>query len=496
MKRRIIRAAKGISLESIDVQPAAATSSKMMQHQRNLSASLQLAFYRLGGKNYERSKLVTLGLVCFCLVAGLTFSALSSLVKTKEPFPWKSMNRKMMMSSQSKTYTVPDSLTTYGDKSHFYSKLREAYDSLYPSNAQRSLQVVRDLQQYHFESRSPMDGGGGGNNTSSMIQPYNIYNCPDLPPVGYPYAWNIIEILHHWPSDDPEPRPQLHQAICVFDYQKDHAKAMAYRDAELPFVVKGDPQVAKTVERWNAPHYMDALLGNIQHETEYSETSHFLYWDPSKQSLPAAATTQQQPTKIMHMAYAEWFEHANATEDMMGPDKPHWYYKLVGCGSGRRCNTVRSEYLFDELAFFQPKKKSLYLKEPKMQTGILCRFGMKGVIAENHFDGSRNAITVLRGERRYILAHPNQCDRMALYPKGHPSGRHSAVDWSDPDLEEYPAFALAKGNEVVLQAGDVLYLPTHWFHYIISLSLNFQCNTRGGVGSEHAQSLIDCGYPQ
>ena len=65
-------------------------------------------------------------------------------------------------------------------------------------------------------------------------------------------------------------------------------------------------------------------------------------------------------------------------------------------------------------------------------------------------------ITVLKGERRYILSHPNQCENLALYPEGHPSERHSAVDWSDPDLDEYPQFAKAKGNEVVLQAGDTL----------------------------------------
>ena len=132
--------------------------------------------------------------------------------------------------------------------------------------------------------------------------------------------------------------------------------------------------------------------------------------------------------------------------------------------------------------------------EPENQKGIHCRFGMKGVIAENHFDGSHNAIVVLGGERRYVLAHPNQCPLLSLLPKGHPSARHSAVDWSDPDLEEFPDFAKAMGNEVVLQAGDVLYLPTHWFHYIISLSLNFQCNTRSGISQEYRSPIKQCGF--
>jgi ribosomal protein L16 Arg81 hydroxylase len=125
---------------------------------------------------------------------------------------------------------------------------------------------------------------------------------------------------------------------------------------------------------------------------------------------------------------------------------------------------------------------------------IHCRFGMKGVIAENHFDGSRNSIVVLGGSRRYILSHPNQCEKLALYPKGHPSARHSAVDWSDPDYEQFPDFADALVNEVVLVPGQVLYLPTEWFHYIVSLELNFQCNTRSGITAHYKPDIRRCGF--
>jgi ribosomal protein L16 Arg81 hydroxylase len=119
---------------------------------------------------------------------------------------------------------------------------------------------------------------------------------------------------------------------------------------------------------------------------------------------------------------------------------------------------------------------------------------MKGVIAENHFDGSRNSIVVLGGSRRYILAHPDQCDLLALYPKGHPSARHSAVDWSRPNMEEFPEFDQAKANEVVLTPGQVLYLPTEWFHYIISLELNFQCNSRSGITHHYHDHIKRCGF--
>jgi hypothetical protein len=205
----------------------------------------------------------------------------------------------------------------------------------------------------------------------------------------------------------------------------------------------------------------------------------------------------KEPTKLLRISYKEWLDHANVTDDsLLGPDNPHWYYRLIGCGlmgNDGSCDRGASEYLYDELPFFQPKE-SLYIVEPQEQKGIHCRFGMKGVIAENHFDGSRNSIVVLGGSRRYILAHPKECPNLHLYAKGHPSARHSAVDWSQPDLQAFPLFAQAKGNEVVLQPGQVLYLPTNWFHYIVSLELNFQCNTRSGISNHYMQPIKQCGF--
>ena len=60
----------------------------------------------------------------------------------------------------------------------------------------------------------------------------------------------------------------------------------------------------------------------------------------------------------------------------------------------------------------------------------------------------------MRGLRRYMIASPKQCEFMHLYPHGHPSGRHSEVDWSDPDLEQFPDFPSARTSEVIGWVGD------------------------------------------
>mmetsp|Transcript_9463 Transcript_9463/g.21730 ORF Transcript_9463/g.21730 Transcript_9463/m.21730 type:complete len:102 (+) Transcript_9463:127-432(+) len=98
------------------------------------------------------------------------------------------------------------------------------------------------------------------------------------------------------------------------------------------------------------------------------------------------------------------------------------------------------------------------------------------------------------GQRRYILAHPSQCKNMCLYPQMHPSGRHSAVDWTDPDVKKFPLFPKAMVNEVLMQAGDALYLPTFWFHFIVSLNINYQCNARSGITLENQHFIRACGF--
>ena len=377
-------------------------------------------------------------------------------------------------------YRIPDSMPIVGDRSDRYVLFRQQIDPLFPEDPQRSLQRVRQLQTHAhgFYAPMPMTADAPHHSDQVATLPYDIYDCPQTPPTGYPFAWNLVQILVDWPPDDATPHPNLYQGLCVFDYTKDYEKAMNYRQAELPFVVINDPQVHQAVERWNTPGYMESMLSDGPHRCEYSPNNHFMYFVPPPKSASRRNAAQvpadwKPPTQLTRMQYTEWLKHANVTDDQLGPDKPHWYYRLIGCGlmgNTGNCDRGSSEYLYDELPFFQPKA-SLYIVEPNEQKGIHCRFGMKGVIAENHFDGSRNAIVVLGGSRRYILAHPNQCDKLALFPKGHPSARHSAVDWSNPNLQEFPQFAQAMANEVVLQAGHVLYLPTNWFHYIVSLEL-------------------------
>jgi len=414
-------------------------------------------------------------------------------------------------------YRHSDVMKGIGDKSDTYSKMREDIDKILPTEDidNDNIDDSKYIERLAQATQKARVRSYGIIDEASSILKYDVHNCPDKPPPSYPQAYNVLDVLDHWPTDDTQPRPSIYQGLCTFDYRTERHKAMAYRKAEVPFVIRDDPKVMRTVERWNVPDYLYKLLegdGNKKYRSEYSLNNHFMYFIKPR-NVKKKGTKQlrvggkrnviekpegwEAPTKIIKMSYADWLSHANVTDEshLADNNKEHWYFRLIGCGKMQSCDRTLSEYLFDELPFFQPRiENDMYMVNPVRQAGIHCRFGMKGVTAENHFDGSRNFIALLKGERRYLLSHPNQCPNLALYPRGHPSGRHSAVDWSKPDLIKYPEFQNALVNEVVLQAGDALYLPTHWFHHIVSLGLNFQCNTRSGINDDYADVIHKCGF--
>lgn len=352
----------------------------------------------------------------------------------------KSPMEKLKPAPFNEVYHLPESHAYVGDRSDRYAKMRQHYDEMLPKDLERSMQAVRtireaqDANDYNVvpivasESHGSLHHGGGRprrhhhngapkerdmeeekeDNAAAEEEAklkskevYDIYDCPDKPVDGYPYAWPILTLLDNWSPDDTTIPEVIYQGLCVFDYQKDFDKAMRYRNLELPFIMQNDPEVARTVERWNTPQFIPDLLKGVKHRCEYSPNNHFMYHLPAKpgkkkgRMYNKTPKDYKPPTDMLRMTYLEWLKHANVTtpkhdkneekkegedeDDVVGPEHEHWYFRLIGCGlTGQdgSCDKGSSEYLFDELPFFQPVD-NLYLRVGEQQKGIHCRFGMK-----------------------------------------------------------------------------------------------------------------------
>jgi hypothetical protein len=243
------------------------------------------------------------------------------------------------------------------------------------------------------------------------------------------------------------------------------------------------PEFDETVKRWNEPGYLERKLGDGKYHVEISTTNHFMYYRLGKRKR-RELNGYAPPTESERWTYAHWLHEARAARNISAGEE-HYYFRV---------SDTDNEVVRQDVSIFKKDQPTLFMKEPSESRGIHCRFGMRGVIAEGHFDASRNMVGLVSGTRRWILAHPRECKHSYLLPLGHPSARHSQVDWSNPDLEKWPEFKNMRGHEVLLTPGEVLFVPAWWIHYIVNLDINIQCNSRSGDSDIGLDALRACGF--
>ncbi|CAB9516636.1 HSPB (Heat shock 27kDa) associated protein 1 [Seminavis robusta] len=327
--------------------------------------------------------------------------------------------------------------------------------------------------------------------------PYDVHNCPEDPPQGYPLHWNLMDMLQNWnPSsnnnNDMGPT-MVYQSLCIFDGETDLPKAFHYRHHNLPFVMRNLPAVLQTTERWTTPGYLEQLL-----------------MEPSR----AEKIDAQQPDsgngtdKQQVISFSEWLAKVNReredeeemdTNQTTATTNEAWTFLVTG--SLMEEDDGNNRYLFDELPFFDPHSTSAMhsIAVPKPLRGgqtnsgssdsgsstiIRCQFDTQGVVQEAYFDEYRNFVANLGGTRRYILANPTECLHMNVFPPEHEYARHTTVDWSTAatDHQNDTIIGKAQANEVILQPGDLLHLPAGWFNFDVTLddAINVQCRAHAG----------------
>ncbi|KAL0963997.1 hypothetical protein UPYG_G00316270 [Umbra pygmaea] len=94
--------------------------------------------------------------------------------------------------------------------------------------------------------------------------------------------------------------------------------------------------------------------------------------------------------------------------------------------------------------------------------------GTDGANTPCHLDTyGYNLVLQVQGRKRWHLFPP--ADTSCLYPSRIPyeeSSVFSQVDVLRPDLQRFPAFRNARAHTVILQPGQVLFVPRHWWHYV------------------------------
>jgi hypothetical protein len=192
--------------------------------------------------------------------------------------------------------------------------------------------------------------------------------------------------------------------------------------------------------------YLQSKLGDKSVTVTRSETPLFTA-DPERgHYLP----DQQQA-----MPFSEFLGHTLAPK---GP--PHFY--LHKHSLEKQLPELRDDIVVPEhIQAFQTLLISLWM-------------GPKGSITPIHHDFTDNFFVQVRGTKRVILYSPDPEDafyRMPFLARNQRSSWHISRVGSleSADRQAFPAFGSAKPIDILVQQGDVLYIPIFFWHEVHSI---------------------------
>mmetsp|Transcript_25690 Transcript_25690/g.42865 ORF Transcript_25690/g.42865 Transcript_25690/m.42865 type:complete len:384 (+) Transcript_25690:109-1260(+) len=334
---------------------------------------------------------------------------------------------------------------------------------------------------------TPSELLSGSKETWSILQnniQYMLHHRPPLvetPPIAenMPFT-SLYNIVDKWNPDHPEIPSDFKETLQHFDYGNIEERAMAekFRNAELPFKLFNVTDFNDVANLWTDDYLSHQFSTKRSNHVEQSKNNHFMFWKQHKKGRSGF----KPPTKVIGMKFDEWLVKAkDADKNGLDANSPHFYFM-----SSAPPRDHGRTFISRDLKLFSTTKNNFFITDVKQNKGIQCRFGMRGVIAESHYDSGRNMVAMLKGEKRYILTPPWSCKQIGIInDKKHPSYRHSVIDWSDMEQASTRGFAKVDAIDTVVRTGEVLYIPTYWFHYIISLRYSIQCNSRSGSPPNH-----------
>ncbi|PQV53178.1 Cupin-like domain-containing protein [Paraburkholderia sp. BL21I4N1] len=90
------------------------------------------------------------------------------------------------------------------------------------------------------------------------------------------------------------------------------------------------------------------------------------------------------------------------------------------------------------------------------------------LVTRLHCDPANSFLAQIHGRKRVRLYAPAQEDALYAFDSFN-TYRPCRVDVASPDLTRFPRFAQARGVDVVLEPGDLLVIPTGWYHCVWAL---------------------------
>ncbi|KNC56110.1 uncharacterized protein AMSG_02125 [Thecamonas trahens ATCC 50062] len=245
------------------------------------------------------------------------------------------------------------------------------------------------------------------------------------------------------------------------------------RPAVIRSASLGPQWSAEVLARWTADHVADAA-GTLRNVLANSTTGQRFYYVDNLKPLLAGVddVSWRQPYQVLDSVPAAAFlsEHADKAPD----DIPFGHHMYMSRAAAELAPALRAELQpFVDVLPDGAGPAKVWLSSP-------------GVTAHLHHDNSDNLFMQVRGRKRFVLVDPLAWDSLYMFSSLHPATRQAQIDVEALDLHAFPAAADAlavrgrrrhegfvnRGYSVVLEPGDMLWLPAYWLHHVTALDMS------------------------
>ena len=283
-------------------------------------------------------------------------------------------------------------------------------------------------------------------------------------------TWSITVYSRNSNSSEDSPRGPIPPGTNPKVYAPPGKVAVRHLPSpETPFAKScaqgGVPVVLRNsiVERWPARRWtLDHLMSNLANPLQgiYENENRWFgpYFDRSKPLIESAV--RRNPYRTDLELPSDKFLHRLAHPS---ENRYHYFTGDIDQLGGWAYEDVQP---IRELLLLNPKRSS-----------INAWIGQPHVIAHCHYDGYHNFYAQLIGRKKFTLFRPTNWPGLYPYPFLHPSHAQAQVNASDDgDVGKMGLIGRVEAVEVVLEPGDLLYMPPLWFHEVESLSVSVSVN--------------------
>jgi len=225
---------------------------------------------------------------------------------------------------------------------------------------------------------------------------------------------------------------------------------------QQPVIMEGAKII--DVNKWSELEYLQQMLKDKQVLVKRSPDEYFRYFDMKKNTGNFAF---EKPIEELQRTFGEFLAESERLLEDGSPQRMYLQETLAGHEEmSKEFGTWDWDLLLavsQTCGWGLPDSNELFI-------------GMQGVETPLHFDERENLFFQVRGRKDICLFPWTDYVRLYPFPLTHPCDRQSMVGTpQEPDLEAFPRFAEATGFTAQLRAGDLIYIPYGWWHWLRNL---------------------------